>query len=179
MYCGHLVCVCLSVCVSVRGRMPTLLHGPGCNLLSGRGYPLVVHYWADLQLGHGLHCYGNLTRNVSKYNTRCMPSWFLWPPCVADADIIFLSCSFFFLSSIFFSSPNVSRHRLHVYHTSKHVLASVRISDAGLKRAACGSLKIHDTKKLQKNRHLHTIAQLCRAISSELRHVSTIGKKTC
>ena len=24
--------VCLSVCVSVRGRMPTLLHGPGCNL---------------------------------------------------------------------------------------------------------------------------------------------------
>ena len=23
--------VCLSVCVSVRGRMPTLLHGPGCN----------------------------------------------------------------------------------------------------------------------------------------------------
>ena len=24
--------VCLSVCVSVRGRTPTLLHGPGCNL---------------------------------------------------------------------------------------------------------------------------------------------------
>jgi len=28
----------------------------------------------------------------------------------------------------------------------------------------------------QKNRHLRTIAQLCRAISSQLRHVSTIGK---
>jgi len=28
----------------------------------------------------------------------------------------------------------------------------------------------------QKNRHLGTIAQLCRAISSKLRHVSTIGK---
>ena len=27
-----------------------------------------------------------------------------------------------------------------------------------------------------KNRHLGTIAQLCRAISSQLRHVSTIGK---
>jgi len=26
------VCVCVSVCLSVRGRMPTLLHGPGCNL---------------------------------------------------------------------------------------------------------------------------------------------------
>ena len=24
--------VCLSVCLSVCGRMPTLLHGPGCNL---------------------------------------------------------------------------------------------------------------------------------------------------
>jgi len=28
-----------------------------------------------------------------------------------------------------------------------------------------------------KNRHLGTIAQLCRAMSSQLRHVSTIGKK--
>jgi len=30
-----------------------------------------------------------------------------------------------------------------------------------------------------KNRHLGIIAQLCRAISSQLRHVSTIGKKSC
>jgi len=29
MYCRH---ARLCVCVSVRGRMPTLLHGPGCNL---------------------------------------------------------------------------------------------------------------------------------------------------
>ena len=32
-------------------------------------------------------------------------------------------------------------------------------------------------KKSPQNRHLGTIAQLCRAISSQLRHVSTIGKK--
>ena len=32
-------------------------------------------------------------------------------------------------------------------------------------------------KKSQKNRHLCTIAQLCRPMSSQLRHVSTIGKK--
>jgi len=32
-------------------------------------------------------------------------------------------------------------------------------------------------KKSSKNRHLGTIAQLCRAVSSQLRHVSTIGKK--
>jgi len=29
MYCGH---ARLCVCVSVGGRMPTLSHGPGCNL---------------------------------------------------------------------------------------------------------------------------------------------------
>jgi len=34
------------------------------------------------------------------------------------------------------------------------------------------SLKIQDTKI----RHLHTIAQLCQAISSQLRHISTIRK---
>jgi len=33
------------------------------------------------------------------------------------------------------------------------------------------------TQKWCKNRHLRTIAQLCRAESSQLRHVSTIGKK--
>jgi len=32
-------------------------------------------------------------------------------------------------------------------------------------------------KKVAKNRHLGTITQLCRAISSQLRQVSTIGKK--
>jgi len=32
-------------------------------------------------------------------------------------------------------------------------------------------------KKVAKNRHLGTIAQLCQALSSQLRHVSTIGKK--
>ena len=32
-------------------------------------------------------------------------------------------------------------------------------------------------KKVAKNRHLGTIPQLCRAISSQPRHVSAIGKK--
>jgi len=32
-------------------------------------------------------------------------------------------------------------------------------------------------KNYAKNRHLRTIAQLCRAISSQLRHMSTIGIK--
>jgi len=68
MYSGYAKRVCLSVCVSVCGRMPTLLHGPGCNLGNCRGCPLVVHCCADLQSAHGLRCYGNTarTRNVSE-----------------------------------------------------------------------------------------------------------------
>ena len=60
--------VCLSVCLSARGRMPTLLHGPGCNFGGMVGVPVVVHYCADLQSVHELHCYGSVaqTRNVSK-----------------------------------------------------------------------------------------------------------------
>jgi len=50
MYCCHSrFFVCLSVWLSVRGRMPTVLHGPGLTWRSGRGCLLVVHCWADLQ----------------------------------------------------------------------------------------------------------------------------------
>jgi len=43
----------------------------------------------------------------------------------------------------------------------------------------CCTLLAENTgpKKVVKNRHLGTIPQLCRAISSQLMHVSTIGKK--
>ena len=64
---------------------------------------------------------------------------------------------------------------MDVYHTSTHDVALVWISDAGLKYAAGGSLEIQDAK-IAKIRHLGTIAQLSRAVSSQLRHVSTIEK---
>jgi len=57
---------------------------------------------------------------------------------------------FLLLSSFFLSSPNLSRRRLNVYHTCTHGVALVRISGAGLKCAARGSLKIHDAKNCQK-----------------------------
>jgi len=41
-----------------------------------------------------------------------------------------------------------------------------------MKCAARGSLKIQDAKI----RHLHTIAQCCWVVSSQLRHILTIGK---
>jgi len=87
-----------------------------------------------------------------------------------------LPCGFFYLLFIsLFSSPNLSRRRLHVYHASTHGEALVRIKDAGLKRAAGSSLKIQEPK----NRHCASshITQICRAVSSQLRHVSRIGTK--
>ena len=69
--------------------------------------------------------------------------------------IIFLPCGFFFLSSFLFSSPNLSRRRLDVCHTSTHGVALVRISDAGLKPAAHGSLQIQDAKSRQKSPSVH------------------------
>jgi len=40
----------------------------------------------------------------------------------------------------------------------------------------CGTRLAENTGR-KKNRHFGTIAQLCRAVSSQLRHISTIGKK--
>jgi len=76
----------------------------------------------------------------------------------------------------FFSSPNLSGRRLDVYHTSTHGVALVRIQNASLKPTARGSLR-YRTQNDAKNRHLGIIAEVCLAISSRLRHVSTIGKK--
>jgi len=36
---------------------------------------------------------------------------------------------------------------------------------------------MQDAKKTPNTRHLRTIAQLCRAVSSQIKHVLTIGKK--
>ena len=83
----------------------------------------------------------------------------------------------FLLSS--FPLPNLSGRRLHVYHISTRGVALVRISNAGLICAARGSLQMQNLKKSPKIRHLGTITQLCWAISLQLRHVSTIGKKAC
>ena len=58
------VCVCVCVCLSVPCHIPTLLHGPGCNLGGMVGVPLVVHYWVDLQSVHRFHCYDNIAPNA-------------------------------------------------------------------------------------------------------------------
>jgi len=72
MYCGHppasvclcvCLCVCLSVCLSAAVR-PHYCTDPDVTWRRGRGCPLVVHYWVDLQSVPGLHCYGNIMRTL-------------------------------------------------------------------------------------------------------------------
>ena len=79
-------------------------------------------------------------------------------------------------SSIFlFSSPNLSRCRLDVLY-STHMLwpyCEFKLQIWNVMHAARWK---YSTQKSPKIRHLGTVAQLCRAISSQLRHVSTIGK---
>jgi len=75
------------------------------------------------------------------------------------------------VSSIFFylrfSSPNLSRRRLDVYTTLPWCGLSANL---GCRSETCCTRLVGNAgcKKSPKNRHLGTIAQLCRAISSQL-----------
>ena len=110
--------------------------------------------------------------------------WFLslWSPYVIGQTIIFLPCdSIFYLSfylSFFYSSPNLSGRRLDVYHTFTHGVCGLS-ANLECMSEMCGTRLAANTgrKKVAKNRHLGTIPQICRAISSQLRHISAIGKK--
>jgi len=74
MYCGHVrLCVCLSDCVYVclsAAVRPHYCTDPDVTCGRGRGYPLLVHYWAAVWTA-GFHCWrsGNImgTQNVSEY----------------------------------------------------------------------------------------------------------------
>ena len=57
-----------------------------------------------------------------------------------------------------FSSPNLSSHRLYVYHTSTHGVAIVQIDNAGLKCAACSSLEMQDLKNPRSGHHHTTLS---------------------
>jgi len=72
------------------------------------------------------------------------------------------------LSSFFFSLPNLSRRRLDVYRTGLSANLECR------SEMCCTRLAVNTGHN---NRHLGTIAQLCEVISSQLRHVLTLGKK--
>jgi len=84
------------------------------------------------------------------------------------------------LSSSFFSSPILIGRKLDVCHNF-HTWCGLSVNLECMSEMCCKRLpREYRIQKWRKNRHLQcilTIAQLCRAISSQLRHVSTIGKK--
>jgi len=88
------------------------------------------------------------------------------------------SCGFFFFLS-FFSLPNLSGRRVDVYHTSTIYTWCGLSANLECRSEMCCTQLTGNTgrKNDAKNRHLRTIAQLCQAVSLQLRHVLTIGKK--
>ena len=103
----------------------------------------------------------------------------LWSPYVIGQTIIFSSC-FFLISCFFFFFLSLSQQSeigcLPYFHTWCGLSANLEC-----RSEMCCTQLAENTgrKKVDKNRHLGTIAQLCWTIYSQLRHVSTIGKKTC
>ena len=98
----------------------------------------------------------------------------LWSPYLIGQTIIF-----FPVISIFFSFfprliSAVGDWIIPYFHTWCGLSANLRC-----RSETCCTRLARNTgrKKVAKNRHLGTIAQLCRAISSQLRHISAIGKK--
>jgi len=113
--------------------------GPGC---SPKGDSTPLPLCAHVYCGHGRPS----QLLLSSCFFFCL---FLWPPCVADVDIILSwSCGFFFMTAVCnwaghdifallfllffwylssFSSPNLSGRRLDVYHTSTDGAALVQI----------------------------------------------------
>jgi len=111
----------------------------------------------------------------TSYKTTKAGFRFLWSPYGIGQTIIFSSCGFFFL--LLFSSPNRSYRQygyLPYFHTWCGLSTNLRC-----RSETCCMWLAENTgrKKVAKNRHLGNIAQLRRAISSQLRHISTIRKK--
>jgi len=101
---------------------------------------------------------------------------FLWSPYGIGQTIIFLRCGFFFFFLFFLAYSQPSQIGcLPYFHTWCGLSANL-----GYRSETCCTRLTENTgrKKSRQNRHLDTIAQLCWAISSQLRHVSTIGKGT-
>jgi len=80
--------------------------------------------------------------------------------------------SFFFF---FFSSSNLSGRRLDVYRTSTVYTWCGPSANLECRSEMCCMWLTGNAE--HKNSHLGTITQFCRAVSLQLRHISTIGKK--
>ena len=103
----------------------------------------------------------------------------LWPPYVTGGPLYFCPVISFYLSSFYLfliprlisaAADSMSTILLHMVWPSANLECR---SEICYMRFAANA----GPKKVAKNRHIGTIGQLCRAISSQLRHISTIWKK--
>jgi len=84
--------------------------------------------------------------------------------------------SIFFLSIFFVSLPNLSRTHW-IYAVLAHMCGLSTNLECRPETCCTRLAEKYRTKKLTQIRHLRAIAQFCRAMSSQLRNVTTIGKK--
>ena len=90
-----------------------------------------------------------------------------------------MSCGFFFLSSFFLSFFLAYSQPSQIGCLPYFQKWCGLSANFGCRSETCCTRLAENTgsKNDQKIHHLRTIAQLCRAICSQLRHISTIGKK--
>jgi len=97
----------------------------------------------------------------------------LWPPYGIEQAIIFSCCGFYLFFPRLISAVGDLGY-LPYFHTWCGLSVNLECRS----QTCCTRLTENTVrKKSPKSRHLGTIPQLCRAITSQLRHISTIGKK--
>ena len=75
MYIGHgRSCVCVSVWLSL-AALPHYSTDPNVTWGNGRGFPLVVHCWANLQSVHEFRCYGTIAPNAKCQRVLVLAPW--------------------------------------------------------------------------------------------------------
>jgi len=82
---------------------------------------------ATITFAIGPHFYFLIVTTALSWAHQLINLAFIMAALCNRGAIIFLPCSFFLLSIFFISSPNLSGHRLDVYHTSTHGVALMRI----------------------------------------------------
>jgi len=153
-----------------RAQSPLCVQGPLCVQVLRSMLATLLHGIRAVRVSQSLR------RGTRKFR-RVAITWYfratqLWPPYA----ITFLSCGFFFFYLLLFLaySQPLQIRCLSYFYTWCGLSANL-----GCKSETCCMQLAENTgrKKSSKIRHLGAIAQICRAISLQLRHVSTIGKK--
>jgi len=131
-----------------------------------------------IKLPRSYRSYDELTKSKGHWVNFCWIICHLFMVALCNrADHIYFHpvvCSFFFFFLAYFQ--RLETGCLPYSHTWCGLSANL-----GCRSETCWTRLAGNAgrKKSPKSRDLRTIVQLCRAISSQLRHASTIGKKNC